>query len=102
MEDGRILPQRLQRIKHRGQFLILHLNELECFLGDIPVLRRHCGYALPDKAHAVLCQHRDIEEAAAIPYAAHIGACQDGMDARHLVRSRGINADNPGVRQRAS
>ncbi len=50
----RIGLQRLLRVEHEGQLLVVDLDELERLLGDVPVDRRYRGDRLAHKAHRVV------------------------------------------------
>ena len=59
-DHRRICPGRLFRIKYGRQLLILHLDQLQCFLRP---LNRCCGdrrHRLPHVANHISCQYRHI------------------------------------------
>jgi hypothetical protein len=54
MQKRRIGIHRCDRIKHRGQLLVLHVDEFQGLLDNVFIDGCYCGDLFADVAHAIL------------------------------------------------
>jgi hypothetical protein len=102
MQDGCVGLHRRQRIEHRGQLLVLHVDEGERLLGRLGVDGRHGGHALADEADAVARHDRLVLQAAPHEGGRVVRAGQDDSHAPHPRGAAGVDAHDARVRQRAA
>ncbi len=97
MQDRCIVLKCVERLKHRRQFLIFDLDQVEGLLRDILVVSRDGCHALAKKAHPIVGQDGHILDPPAPQPSAHVSASDDRVYARDLLRRRGVDADDAGV-----
>ena len=88
---------RLFRIEDKREHLILHRDQLQCLVRCLRVHRGHCRHCLPSKSNPivddVLTINRHLRRVLVRDHCLH---------ASQRLGLAGVDADNPGVRMRAS
>ena len=56
MEQGRVFSHRVLYIHHRRQFLILHLDQGQSFLGDVRAGSSHRSHRMPSVQNLIASQ----------------------------------------------
>ena len=85
MKRRRARRHRFERIEHRGQHLVVDVDQMQRFFGGIHGFRRHRGDAVADKTHLVPAQHRHVANLFADQIALHVRAGDDRAHAGHLL-----------------
>ena len=92
---------RLQRIEPRRERVVVHLNQLQRFLGDFGAGGSDRGDVVADVAHPIECKDTlvvpDGQDAVGI---GRVAAGCDRFDARQRFRFRGIDGPDARVRMR--
>ena len=89
--------ERVKRLKHRRQFFVFDLDQVERLLGDILVVSSDGCHALAKEAHPIVGQDGHVLHRPAPQSPADIGSGDDGVDAGDLLRRRGVDANDAGV-----
>ena len=82
------------RVKHRGQFLVFYVNQVEGFLRRLQGFCRHRRDFLAHEQHPVPRQHRDIAQQPAHSAVGEILAGEDRMHAGDCAGPGGVDAQN--------
>ena len=98
---------RVLGVDHRGQQLVLHVDEVDGVLGDVPALRDHRGHGLAHMADAigrdaVLGDRRVGEAGQRARLLGRLGAGHDQHHARQRFGPAGVDARDPRMRMRAA
>jgi hypothetical protein len=97
MQDRGIGLKRVQRLKHRWQLCVFNLDQLKSLLGDILILSGDGRHALTKETHPIVGQDGNVLHGSAPQPSTHIRAGNDGVNARHLPRCRGVDPDDAGM-----
>ena len=98
MQQRRIRTHRFQRIEHRGQRLIFHVDEIEGLLNGVTVDGGDGRDLLADIAHAILRQHGFIQQAYAFKARRNLFSGKDGFNAAEFLRPADIDLHHASVR----
>ena len=94
-------PDRLGGVEHRGQGLVLDLDELRRLAGEARRLGGHRRQHVADIARLLALGDEDRPVGNDLPdpaVARHVGGGRDRGDARQGQRLRDVDADDPGAR----
>ena len=86
-----------QRIEHRGQNLVVHLDEAKRRFRGLGGLRRHRGHPVADVPHPVPAQHRHVEDLLAHEMVGDVLARHHGLDPGSAPGAVGVDAADAGV-----
>src|ERR1051326_6126312 len=101
LEDRRVIVERIGEGDQR-QLFVLDFDQSRCLFGRIPTLRRYRGDPIADHAHAVRCQRRPVEQAAAKPHRADVRPGQYRLHSRYSKSGGCIDRQDAGVRSRSA
>jgi len=97
-------PRRQGRleVQHRRERLVGHVDGGEGRLRRLRRGRRDGRHGLADVADLVAGKDRLVLERAPVAHVGDVGGGDDGAHARQRAGARGVEADDPGVRQRGA
>ena len=93
VDERRALGEGLLGVEDRGQVLVLHLDELEGFLGDLRCGGRDRRHLVAIGAHAVLLQGHVVFEQAEADLGRVVGG-QHRLDSGERVGFRGVDGED--------
>ncbi len=94
VQQRRARANRFDRIGDIRQFLVLHIDQIQCLLGDLVIVCGDGCNRLANVAHAVLGQKRHIFHAQTDHDCRYIGTGDNAADAWQLCCHGCINPDN--------
>ena len=90
--------QRLFRIKHKRQFLILHADQQERLFCAVRRIGGEGRHGVSPEAHGIIEEVAFVARIAAGPHDTTVLVCADRSDAREPADARKIDAADSGVR----
>jgi hypothetical protein len=96
VDPRRAVGERLQRIEHRRQRLVLHLDRFQRSGRDVLGYRSHCGDAVAGVMHALGGEHRLVLQRGAESVHGDFLTRQHGHDPGQAFRRPSVDAADPG------
>jgi hypothetical protein len=90
-----IRVERLLRVGHRRERLVLHVDQGDRLLGQLRGHRRDCGDDVCLESHLLFGEQPPVLDQLAVEHVRHVRMGQDGKDARERPRPRRVDRDDP-------
>ena len=102
MHERRATLERTREVDGGRQILVLHVDRRDGFLCDLRIRGGDHRDFLANEAHAIPSEERHVEHPPPDEHVRHVGRRQHGQHAGQRPRPRGVDPQNPRVRQRAA
>ena len=101
VDQGSAGPHRLQGVKDGGKLFILHIDQIQGFLGGVRIIGGDGGHPFADEPHLPVGQQRHVPQRPPHQHTGHILPRHHGAHSAQSKGAGGVYVNNSGVGERA-